>query len=195
MTTPSGTATSTSHFSVWATPPAPTITSFSLTSGSPGTSVTITGKNFTGATMVKFNGTSASLTVVSDTQITTTVPNGATTGRISVTNSKGTATSADPFTIRHLRRVTLALSRSLRASGTVRMLDGTAASANTVAVRIQRLVSGSWVTVGTTTTNGSGGYSVRVSNRVAEYRARAPRSRLSNDDVCARATSARDFNS
>jgi len=61
--------------------------------------VTSTGKNFTGATMVKFNGTSASLTVVSDTQITTTVPNGATTGRISVTGPDGTATSNNAFTV------------------------------------------------------------------------------------------------
>jgi len=58
----------------------PTITSFSPTSGPVGAGVTITGTNFTGATAVKFNGTSASFTVASSTSITTSVPSGATTG-------------------------------------------------------------------------------------------------------------------
>jgi kumamolisin len=77
----------------------PTISSFSPTSGPVGTSVTITGTNFTGATAVKFNGTSASYTVGSATSITATVPTGATTGAISVTTSAGTATSASSFTV------------------------------------------------------------------------------------------------
>src|SRR6266403_2094669 len=45
----------------------PTITSFTPSSGPVGTSVTISGTNFTGATAVLFNGTSASFTVVTDT--------------------------------------------------------------------------------------------------------------------------------
>ena len=78
---------------------APTISSFSPTSGPVGTSVTISGTNFTGASSVKFNGTSASYTVNSSTQITATVPSGATTGPISVTNSSGTGTSSSSFTV------------------------------------------------------------------------------------------------
>src|SRR5207245_685954 len=53
--------------------PAPTISSFSPTSGNVGTSVSIGGTNFTGATSVKFNGQSASFSVVSSTSISATV--------------------------------------------------------------------------------------------------------------------------
>ncbi len=79
--------------------PAPTITGFSPTSGAVGTSVTIDGSGFTGATDVRFNGTSGSFSVESDTRITATVPAGATTGPISVVTPGGTATSASPFTV------------------------------------------------------------------------------------------------
>ncbi|HXL47501.1 MAG TPA: Ig-like domain-containing protein, partial [Xanthobacteraceae bacterium] len=69
----------------------PTITSFTPSSGPVGTSVTISGTNFTGATAVLFNGTSASYTVTSATAITATVAAGATTGPISVITSGGMA--------------------------------------------------------------------------------------------------------
>ncbi|MBW2271352.1 MAG: cell shape-determining protein, partial [Deltaproteobacteria bacterium] len=55
------------------------------------TAVTLTGSGFTGTTAVDFTSApGASFTLVSDTQIDTTVPVGATTGTISVTNSAGT---------------------------------------------------------------------------------------------------------
>jgi len=79
---------------------APTIASFSPTSGSAGTSVTLTGTHFTGASAVKFNGTAVgSFSVASATSITTTVPAGATSGTLSVTTASGTATSATSFTV------------------------------------------------------------------------------------------------
>ncbi|HEX3110225.1 MAG TPA: IPT/TIG domain-containing protein, partial [Thermoanaerobaculia bacterium] len=78
---------------------APTVTSFSPTSGGTGTSVTITGTNFTGTTAVKFNGQSATFTVISSTSITATVPNCLSTGTISVTNASGTGTSSGTFTV------------------------------------------------------------------------------------------------
>jgi IPT/TIG domain len=78
---------------------APTVSGFSPTSGPPGTSVTVTGTGFTGASSVTFNGTAAAYTVNSDGQITATVPSGATSGPIAVTNSAGSASSASSFTV------------------------------------------------------------------------------------------------
>ncbi len=78
---------------------APTISSFSPTSGNVGTSVTINGTNFTGATSVKFNAQSASFNVASSTQISATVPNCSSSGTISVTTSASTATSSGSFTV------------------------------------------------------------------------------------------------
>jgi hypothetical protein len=71
----------------------PKIDTFTPTAGTVGTSVTINGANFLNVTAVRFNGTSTTFNVVSDQQITTTVPLGATTGVISVTTADGTATS------------------------------------------------------------------------------------------------------
>jgi hypothetical protein len=97
VTTPGGTATSAADFTVLLPP---TITSFSPTSGQVGTSVVITGTNFTGTTVVSFNNLGASaFTVNSSTQITATVPLGATTGLIRVTTPAGTATSATNFLV------------------------------------------------------------------------------------------------
>jgi hypothetical protein len=97
---PGGTATSSGDFTVTAPSP-PTITGFSPSSGPVGTSVTITGSGFAGATDVRFNGTSVggSFTVDGDAQITATVPSGATTGPISVVAPGGTATSSGDFTV------------------------------------------------------------------------------------------------
>ena len=99
--TPNGTGTSSTSFTVTGgggSPP--TVTSFTPTSGPVGTSVTINGTNFTGVTAVQFNGTSAtSYTVVSSVKITASVPAGATTGKIAVSNASGTGTSSAGFTV------------------------------------------------------------------------------------------------
>jgi hypothetical protein len=80
--------------------PTPTITSFTPASGAAGTSVTITGTNFTGATTLTLNGVPVtSFTVVNSTTITFTVPSGASTGLLAVTTPGGTATSATNFTV------------------------------------------------------------------------------------------------
>ena len=97
IVTPQGNATSASNFTV--TVAAPTITSFSPTSGQAGTSVVLTGTNFINATGVKFNGVAASYGVTDANHITATVPNGATTGTISATTPGGTGTSASSFTV------------------------------------------------------------------------------------------------
>ncbi len=77
----------------------PAIFSFSPSVGQEGTPVTINGSNFSGATSVKFNGTSADFDVISNNKIETSVPAGASTGPISVTTGEGTGTSASDFTV------------------------------------------------------------------------------------------------
>jgi len=58
--------------------------------GAVGARVVILGNTLKGATAVSFNGTAATFTVVSATEITTTVPAGATTGKIKVTTPTAT---------------------------------------------------------------------------------------------------------
>jgi gliding motility-associated-like protein len=66
---------------------ATTITSFSPATGPVGTMVTVNGSNFTGVSSVKFDGVpSSNFTIVSDSQIRATIPEGGTTGLISITN-------------------------------------------------------------------------------------------------------------
>jgi hypothetical protein len=84
-------------------PPAgTTVSGFSPTAGGVGTSVTIAGSGFTGATDVAFDGTSVgagNFTVDTDARITATVPAGATSGPVSVTVGGTTATSSASFTV------------------------------------------------------------------------------------------------
>ena len=93
----------------------PTITSFSPSSGAVGTQVTITGTNF-GATaasnVVKFGTVTATVSTASATSLVTSVPVGATTGKISVTANKKTATSATDFTVTKVDAFTIALNNT-----------------------------------------------------------------------------------
>lgn len=59
------------------------------TSGKVGAKVIVLGNTLKGATSVTFNGTAATFTVVSGTEITATVPTGSTTGTVEVVTSKG----------------------------------------------------------------------------------------------------------
>ncbi|MDB5308070.1 MAG: Alkaline phosphatase [Gemmataceae bacterium] len=99
VTTAGGTATATGAFTYVA---APAIAVVSPSSGpaAGGTTVTITGTGFTGATDVTFGGVSGiGLTVVSDTQITVTTPAGA-VGAVDVvvTTPGGSDTATGAFT-------------------------------------------------------------------------------------------------
>jgi large repetitive protein len=76
----------------------PTITGFSPAVGTNGSTVVISGGNFVPPATVKFNGTTATATITSTTEINATVPVGATTGPITVTTTNGTATSSADFT-------------------------------------------------------------------------------------------------
>jgi hypothetical protein len=188
VTTPSGTVTSSTNFTVTGTA---TITSFTPTFGPIGTTVTITGTNFTGATAVKFNGVTATFTVNSATQITATVPTGATTGKITVTTPSGTATSATDFTVTgpsHARGISLRLSDALVARGKVTVSDGFAACTDSVPVKVQKRVSGHWKTVKNATTSSTGAYRVHLGNKHGRYRSLAPRV-IAGTDTCSRAVS------
>jgi uncharacterized repeat protein (TIGR03803 family) len=68
-------------------------------SGKVGAAIIILGNNLTGATSVTFNGTAATFTVVSSTEITTTVPTGATSGTVEVTTPGGTLKSNVVFRV------------------------------------------------------------------------------------------------
>jgi uncharacterized protein (TIGR03437 family) len=59
----------------------------------------VLGANLTSATGVSFNGTAASFTVVSKSEIKAAVPAGATTGYVKVTTPSGTLTSNIPFRV------------------------------------------------------------------------------------------------
>ena len=90
--------------------PAPTITSFTPTSGVQWASVTITGTGFSATpadNIVKFNGTAAVVSASTATSITTTVPTDAASGNITVEVGGKTATSATPFRVDLLFTATL----------------------------------------------------------------------------------------
>jgi hypothetical protein len=166
-TSAGGTASSAGSFTVTTNPP--TISSFTPTSGPVGTNVTISGADFTGATAVLFNGTSASYTVSSATTITATVPAGATSGPISVITSGGMASSVGSFTV---------VSDTTRPTVTIDKASGQADPTNTSPINFTAVFSkpvsgftGAGVTIsgtagGTKTVTVSGGpstYNVAVS--------------------------------
>ena len=102
VTTPGGTS-AISSADQFTYPAAPTVTNVNPNTGptSGGTSVIITGTNFSGATAVRFGSNSAgSFTVNSATQITATSPAGIGTVDVTVTTPGGTSatSSADRFT-------------------------------------------------------------------------------------------------
>jgi hypothetical protein len=156
--------------------------------------VKITGTGFTGATAVSFNNVNATTFTVNPagTQITATVPTGATTGKIKVTTPGGSATSTTDFTVStvHSRSITLSLRKHLVARGMVRVGDGFTACVANVPVKIQRRRAGGWRTVGRTTTTDTGAYKKRIRDRAGRYRALAPKVTLNDGaDVCSRAVS------
>jgi uncharacterized protein (TIGR03437 family) len=69
------------------------------TSGKVGATVKVLGNNLTGATSVTFNGVAAVFTVVSASEITTTVPAGATTGAVKVVTPSRTLSSNVRFRV------------------------------------------------------------------------------------------------
>lgn len=79
--------------------PAPRITSFTPAGGTAGTTVTLRGSGFTGATAVTFNQVRARYTVVSAQQIVATLPATAVSGPVVVVTPNGPATSSTSFIV------------------------------------------------------------------------------------------------
>ncbi len=96
VTTPGG-ASATGNADRFTYVPAPTVTKIAPISGpaAGGTTVTITGSGFTGASKVLFGTAVASFTVVSDTQITVTSPAGSGTVHVTVTTPGGTSATSN----------------------------------------------------------------------------------------------------
>jgi uncharacterized repeat protein (TIGR03803 family) len=69
------------------------------TSGKVGAAVKILGTNLTGATSVTFNGVAATFKVASSSELTTSVPSGATTGTVKVVTPSGTFLSNVSFRV------------------------------------------------------------------------------------------------
>jgi hypothetical protein len=76
-----------------------TVSSISPVWGDVGTAVTVNGTHLFDTSAVLFNGTPATYTVESDTQLIATVPAGSSSGKIEVRTNYGTAKSLETFTL------------------------------------------------------------------------------------------------
>jgi hypothetical protein len=90
----------------------PVLTGFAPASGGVGTQVVLQGQGLRTASRVEFQGVSAAFTVQSGSQVTATVPTGATTGVIAVTTLDGIAVSGTVFTVPSGQPVSMTVERS-----------------------------------------------------------------------------------
>ena len=153
-----GTVTSTNSFTFFGIP---TITSFAPMIAGQGKTVTITGTNLTGATIVSFGGTNAqSFQAGSSTQITAVVGTGA-SGAVSITTPGGTA-SATGFTFALLPTIS-GFNPKTGGQGTPITITGTNFIASAYSVTIGGVIASPTsvsstqiiVTVGTGATSGN----------------------------------------
>lgn len=101
VTSPAGSISSATNFTVVSST-APTISSFTPTIGASGTSVSISGTNFETTALnnnTRFNTTYAQVSSATTTSVSTAVPSGGASGKISIATPNGTAVSADDFFI------------------------------------------------------------------------------------------------
>jgi len=218
ITNAGGTSTSTTTFLATAGAGtgtcAPTITKVAPNCGLTNATVVITGTNLlldgagandiAGGT-VQFTPFTSNATVVppdSDTSTTLTrfVTSDAADGPVKVIAGGGTGFSTESFqkpppdcptAVGHTRSISLKLKDKLVAKGTVKSTEDPAFTdcAATVPVKIQRKVSGSWKTVGKTTTSDTGAYSKKIKNKKGKYRALAVKTTVPTDEVCLKAKS------
>lgn len=132
------------------TPTCHTVSSLSPTSGAPGSTVTITGINFTSLSAVRFsNNVAAQFTVVSNTQITATVPNGAVTGPITLSKPNCPDQQTQPFTVTTSCHTASGISPSSGPVGTLITVTGTNLTGVNV-VRFNNNVSANFTAVSPT---------------------------------------------
>lgn len=156
VTAPGGSANSPTPFTVTANNP-PTITGFSPTLGTAGTTVTVSGTQFSSSTTnnkVRFNGLLSQPNTASATSITVPVPSSATSGHLSVTTPYGSVTSSGDFfvppgsyvpaNVQYTGRMAVGGSQtvSLATAGQIGMLlfDGT--SAHRISIRLTNVTIG-----------------------------------------------------
>jgi uncharacterized repeat protein (TIGR03803 family) len=96
--------------------------------GKVGTCIKILGQGFTGTTSVTFNGAPATFNVWSDTFLTANVPNGATTGYVTVTTPASTLKSDQEMRV---RPVVVSVSSNGGATGTPVVITGTSLAETT----------------------------------------------------------------
>ncbi len=104
----------------------PVILSISPESGEPGDQVTISGTDLANATRVTFGSVEANITSNTNSEIVTTVPEGASTGKVSVVTSGGTAVSTADFeviiigaaTVTSVSRISAQAGENITLSGT-----------------------------------------------------------------------------
>ncbi len=119
----------------------PIVTGFSSAGGNVGDPTTLRGARLLGATEVRFNGVPATIHSAAPSKITTLIPEGATTGPVTVVTQGGASTSADSFIVDEAPRINEAIPdtgwrtrtivmRGTRMSGVTRVAFGPAGSAS-----------------------------------------------------------------
>jgi hypothetical protein len=136
-------------------PQQPTISSFTPTSGTFGTPLTIIGTNYDpnpSGNSVSLNNAPCAVLAATTTQINTAVPNNATTGRVRVTTQNGTATSTTEFTV------------EVAPTGTGLLQGSRAVSANTVLSNEGVIDWAHWGLTDANSFNSRSGASTEISN-------------------------------
>lgn len=99
--------------------PCPSVSGLSPSAGQVGSALIINGVGFTGVTAVRFNNNSisASFTINSDTQITATVPTGATTGAITIVKTPCPNAVSAVFTVQPPPPTPISMTPSMQTVG------------------------------------------------------------------------------
>lgn len=133
-------------YSINIQPGCPSVSGINPASGITGATLTITGTNFTGVNAVKFaNNISAAFTIVSDAQITATVPAGAVTGAIAISKPLCTDVTTAAYTVLPKPTITLSPSAQLIGTGQSATLTATISPALPTAITLALTSSNSTV--------------------------------------------------